>query len=215
MKVAVVFIILLTIYSELTIAMDVTENMNNSVQEHLLGAGCTDTNKAITVPAGEGYKFSCAVSSGTHSFTIRNTPGFEISYFSADGPSCDAIANGNIDVPFYQSYSVPYPATTKSSLITVTGAPCSASPCCFVVYCVSPLGCPLNFDYSWTASTAAVANLLGTIIGSVVGVLVFLICGSVSYCRYKHTCCFKSKSVSIPVDAMRRSDGTLIVNNKV
>jgi hypothetical protein len=206
---------LVLLLTALTTVMGVTVNMNNSVQEHLLGAGCTDTNKAITVPAGGGYQVYCTVSSGTHSFTIRNTPGFEISYFSADGPSCDAITNGNFDVPFYQSYSVPYPAKTTSSLITVTGAPCSASPCCFVVVCVNLLGCPLNFDYSWTASTAAVANSLGTIIGAVVGVLVFLICGSVSYCRYKHTCCFKSKSVSIPVDAMRRSDGTLIVNNKV
>ena len=195
--------------------MDVTVNKNTTVKEHLLGAGCTESNKAVTVPVGTAYFVNCPVSSGTHSFTIRNTPGFEISYFSADGPSCDAITNGNVDVPFYQSYSVPYPAKTTSSLITVTGAPCSASPCCFVVYCVSLLGCPLNFDYSWTASTDAVANFLGTIIGSVVGVLVFCICGCVSFCRYKRTCCFKSKSVSIPVDAMRRSDGTLIVDNKV
>ena len=192
--------------------MGVTEYKNATVKEHLLGLGCQETNVAQSISWTRGVSFTCPVSTGAHSFTIRNPQSSLITYYSSDGSSCDAILIG-ASFEYYQTYSSAVP--TKSSLITVTGAPCNASPCCFAVFCGNPLGCDLNFDYSWTASTAAVGSFLGTIIGSVVGVLVCCICGCVSYCRYKHTCCFKSKSVSIPVNAMRRSDGTLIVDNKV
>jgi hypothetical protein len=202
------FVLLLT---ALTTVMGVIENMNNSVQEHLLGIGCSDTNIAKVLPLFSRQLFACPVSTGTHSFTIRNPDSSIIAYWSADGPNCAALLNGQ-SATYYQTYSN---EGTASSLVTVNGAPCNADPCCLVVQCGDLTGCSLNFDYSWTATPAGVANILGTIIGSVVGVLVFCICGCVSYCRYKHTCCFKSKSVSIPVDAMRRSDGTLIVNNKV
>ena len=222
MKVAVVFIILLTIYSELTIAMDVTVNKNTIVKEHLLGAGCISTNKPYFMPNGSTFRATCDVSSGTHSFTIRNTAASELSYWSTDGLNCNALGNLDFTASYYQSFSIPFPSNTSSALITVTGAPCNADPCCFVIYCLSPSDCPISYDASWEdpAYEAKLAEAIqfDTIVNSVIGVVLFLsIVGCIGYCRYRRTCCFKPKLVSIPSmgdQPMRTSDGTLVVNFK-
>jgi hypothetical protein len=199
---------LVLLLSAVTTVMGMTENKNNSVHEHFLGLGCTATNQAQSLTYGGGVEYPCPVSTGSHSFTIRNPKGSLITYYSSDGANCDAILKRESAV-YYQTYS--NAEGTTSSSITVNGAPCNANPCCFVVLCFDLLnGCDLNIDYSWTATPAAISNILGTIIGAVVGVLVCLISGCIGYCRYRHTCCFKRKSISIPAHEMRRSDGTLI-----
>lgn len=206
MKMSLVFLL-----SAITTVMGVTEYKNNSGHDHLLGLGCQGTNVAYTLPASSTSKVQCPVSTGTHSFTIRNPDSKTIAYFSADGASCDALFNGDFSVPFYQTYSS---LGTDASSTTVSGAPCNSNPCCFVVYFVGPSSCALNFDFSWTASADQVSafssKLAGTIIGAVVGVLVFFVSGCIGYCRYRQTCCFKRKSISIPAQNMRKSDGTLI-----
>jgi hypothetical protein len=233
MKVAV----LLTIFLELTIAMDVTVNKNTAVKQHLLGDSCVGSNEQYNMPNESTYQVYCAVSKGTHSFTIRNTAGSELSYWSTDGLNCNDLMNGYFfDTPFYTSYSLPYPSnTTSSSLIKVTGAPCNAYPCCFVIYCLNSSGCPLNFDYSWKdpahpvpspgfnpTPTRVQNKTFDTyiVIKTAIGISVFFfgsIVGCIGYCRYRRTCCFKPKLVSIPSmgdQPMRTSDGTLVVNFK-
>jgi hypothetical protein len=239
MKVAVVFIILLTIYSELTIAMDVTENKNTTVKEHLLRDLCVGTNEPYFMTNDSTYQVYCSVYSVgfTHSFTIRNTAASKISYWSTDGFNCNDLMNGYFyNTPFYTSYSLPYPSnSTSSALITVTGAPCNANPCCFVIYCHDSSDCPLNFDYSWkdpypvpsprftlTPNVNRVENKTFDyiIIKAAIGICAFFfgsIVGCIGYCRYRRTCCFKPKLVSIPSmgdQPMRTSDGTLVVNFK-
>ena len=141
------------------------------------------------------------------------------------------------DTPFYTSYSLPYPSnTTSSSLIKVTGAPCNANPCCFVICCLNSSGCPLDFDYSWkdpapypVPSPGFNPNQIRVqnktfdtyiVIKTAIGISVFFfgsIVGCIGYCRYRRTCCFKPKLVSIPSmgdQPMRTSDGTLVVNFK-
>ena len=174
----------------------------NSV--NALRFGCTGTNDALTMFPWEDYLdylFSCAVSTGTHAFTIRNHDNKWIAYFSADGRSCGPVSNGGFSPefpvsPFYRNYSS---FITNASLITITDAPCNANPCCFLVLCYDPISCALNLDYSWTASPASVINI-GTIVGAVVGVLVLLFTGyGIGYCRYRQKCCFKPKYDSITV----------------
>jgi len=172
------------------------EGVNSSIlREDLLKLGCQATNQDLLLPFLRGYSISCQVATGTHSFTIRNPESNSIAYWSADGSSCAALVNGE-SASYYSTYS--NADGTDSSSITVTGAPCGASPCCLILLCGNVLGCPLNLDYSWTASEQAVGSFLLTIIGSIVGVLVFCICGCVGYCRYRHVCCFKPKLMSIP-----------------
>ena len=201
-----------------TTALDVPENI---AKEKLLGSVCAD-NEALTIPSLGTHLVTCKASSGTHSFTIRNTPGSEISYWSADGSNCAAIGHGYWDTAsYYTNYSIPYPSNTTSSLITVSGAPCKADPCCFVVFCLNPAGCPLSFDFFWEDPTSdaelAEARKFDAIVNAVIGVLAVSIIGCIGYCRYRRTCCFRPKLVSIPSmgeQPMRTSDGTLIVNFK-
>ena len=97
-------------------------------------------SEPVTLPFQANKLLSCLVFTGTHSFTINSLAGLPlaITYYSTDGPNCASIYNngtaGGGTGVYYSAYSDS--VVLLNSSITVTGAPCNASPCCVVIGCV-------------------------------------------------------------------------------
>ena len=97
-------------------------------------------SEPVTLPYARNFMVFCPVSTGSHSFTVNSLAGLSLAirYYSTDGPNCASIYNDGdasggtgYDYPSYSD-----PLGTLNSSITVTDAPCKASPCCVVIGCV-------------------------------------------------------------------------------